>query len=186
MSRIGLLFGSFNPVHNGHLVVAEAALAAGINDVWFVVQARNPYKATTRDVPAFQHRKAMADLAVRDHRRVHVWETQQSPPHIVSSLLELRSQEPRHSYVLIMGQDLVDSLPQWADYKEIMATAEILCYPRGGTSASFKHSKIHVLPTKPITISSGLIRERLAEGKQISQLTPLSVVRYIKENKLYT
>lgn len=185
MSRIGLLFGSFNPIHNGHLSIARAALATHCEDVWFVVQARNPYK-TQRDLPAFQHRKQMVELAIKPHPRIHVWETQQDRPHIVSTLMALRSQDPRHQYLLLMGQDLIDSLPQWPDFIEIMATAQILAYPRnGGPAVGFTHRNIKQLDIKPVNISSGLVRERMAKNQAINGLTPLPVIKYIKENKLY-
>jgi nicotinate-nucleotide adenylyltransferase len=185
MSKIGLLFGSFNPIHNGHLAVARAAIDAGCSDVWMVVQARNPYKRQ-RDLPAFQHRKKMVELAVKPYNHIHVWETQQDPPHIVSTLLTLRSQDPRHQYVLLMGQDLVDSLPKWPDFIEVMAAAEIYCYPRiGGKAVGFTHRSVKPLNIQPINISSGLIRERLAETKAINGMTPLPVIKYIKDNKLY-
>ena len=185
MSKIGLLFGSFNPIHNGHLAIAQAAQEAGCNDVWLVVQARNPYKQQ-RDLPAFQHRKAMVERAVKPHPRVHVWETTQDPPHIISTLLTLRAQDSRHQYILLMGQDLVDSLPQWPDYLEVLAAAEIYCYPRiGGNGPKFTRSNIQHLKMPPVNISAGLIRERLAEGKPINGLTPLPVTKYIKDNKLY-
>ncbi len=185
MGKIGLLFGSFNPIHNGHLAVANAALGVGCDDVWMVVQARNPYKES-RDVPSFFHRKAMVDLAVSPYQRVHSWELQQDPPHIITTLLTLRAQEPHHQFVLLMGQDLVDSLPHWPDFREIIATAEIYCYPRiSDAASSFQHRRIHHLNTKHMNVSSGLIRDRLTRNLPIHPLLPHPVAQYIKQNKLY-
>ncbi len=143
--KIGLLFGSFNPIHNGHLELSRQA-QAGVDEVWFVVHPTNPYKQL---VPApVEHRLAIVDASTG--------KAVLGQPTIRQSLEELAEEHPNHEFILLLGQDLADSLPTWEDYKYL------------------KQYPVQVF-ARAMPISSSMVRTNARKGEPIRDLVPPKV-----------
>ncbi|MBW3538110.1 nicotinate (nicotinamide) nucleotide adenylyltransferase [Candidatus Parcubacteria bacterium] len=184
MGKIGLLFGSFNPVHNGHRAIAEAALAqAGCDEVWFIVQSDNRYKQQPNLLP-IAHRLALTRLAVSPHARIKV---RPGASDMITTLRTLPKQTASR-YVLLMGQDLAATLPQWPDGDKILEMGEIYYYPRRDNQAPIRlqYPHLHALRSDGIDISSAQIRQLLAQHQPITNLVPPPVADYIQAHQLYT
>lgn len=156
MKKVGLLFGSFNPLHNGHVVLAKAALRdIKLDEVWFVVQPQNSYK------PAFDFLdyKTRKDLIVQSGFKLYEPASKNYAHFILETLKEL----PEYDLTLIMGEDLVASFPAWPDYDQIRELATI-----------YESHRID-------GISSGLIRDTLAARESIADLVPQPVASYLKQ-----
>lgn len=156
MKKIGLLFGSFNPLHNGHIMLAEAAKAsAQLDEVWFVVQPENSYK------PAFKFLdyETRRLLITKSGQKLFEPATTDYAHYVLETLKELQG----HNLTLILGEDLTASFPYWEDYHEIIQLAQVYASPRIDD------------------ISSGLIRDRLQAGESIADLVPRSVHDYLAQ-----
>jgi len=168
--KIGLLSGTFDPVHDGHVALAEAALGA-VDEVWFLPEQTPRNK---QDVTDYKHRVLMLQLAVDQHKELFVVESKQAQ-HSVQTLNELTLLHPEHSFTLILGADTVIQLPNWQSYSQIIDSADILSFGRNGQPADmdFNHNA-----------SSKTIRESIAAGNVVEHL-PTEVLDYIHEHKLY-
>ncbi len=169
MSKIGLLFGSFNPVHNGHLTIAKAGIArAQCAEVWFVLQAHNPFKDQVA-LADLEDRLAMLRLALEGSLKFKV--VVSSAPTMVAGLENLKQHYKDADFVLLMGQDLVESLPAWQDHAKIIKKYHIFGYQRS--------KNVHD------DVSSELVRSEIAVGEPIDNLVPAGVLSYIKSRHLY-
>lgn len=158
MKNIGLLFGSFNPLHNGHVMLAEAAKQEReLDEVWFVVQPKNSYKPVM-DFLDYQTRK---NLIAESGFSVYQPQSTDYAHLILDTLNELNDSE----LTLILGDDLVASFSQWPDHDEINKLADI-----------YESHRID-------GISSGLVRDRLAAGESIDSLVPPAVARYLAQRQ---
>lgn len=156
MKKLGLLFGSFNPLHNGHVMLADAAKQeAGLDEVWFVVQPENSYK------PAFSFLDYETRKSLVYQSGMSLYEPQSNNyAHLIlDTLKELQG----YDLTLILGEDLVESFPQWPDYQEIKSLAQV-----------YESHRID-------GISSGLVRDHLKAGKSITDLVPSSVADYLQQ-----
>ncbi|HSH31928.1 MAG TPA: nicotinate (nicotinamide) nucleotide adenylyltransferase [Candidatus Saccharimonadales bacterium] len=183
MTRIGLLFGSFNPVHKGHLAVARAALAqADCDEVWLFVQYHNKYKGQD-DLLSIDHRLVMTRLATSSDNKIKVLP---GASDMITTLGILRKSHSQ--FALLMGQDLVASLPQWPDGEKILQEYHIYYYPRRHnlSPADLQHPHVHLLEAAGINISSAEIRQCLAQGHSITNLVPPPVAAYIQAHRLYS
>lgn len=156
MKKIGLLFGSFNPLHNGHVMLAKAAQQeAELDEVWFVVQPENSYK------PAFEFLDYETRKQLITESGLTLFESQSKDyPHLIlDTLKEIKG----HEVTLILGEDLIASFPHWPDYQQIKQHAQI-----------YESHRID-------GISSGQVRDRLQEGKSIAALVPDSVRDYLEQ-----
>lgn len=154
MKKIGLLFGSFNPLHNGHIQLAQAAQQeGGLEDVYFVLQPKNSYK------PAFDFidYEARKKLIVDSGLRLYTPQSTNYQHYILDTLKEF----PDMAITLILGEDLAKSFPRWQDYQQIKDLTTI-----------YESRRID-------DISSGLVRDRLAAGEPIDDLVPRSVRDYL-------
>lgn len=169
--KLGLLFGSFDPIHNGHLeIIQKALISAECDEVWLIVQPFNFYKSGL--AASFADRTAMARLATQKIEKVGVYELDPmftASHSIFATLKELKRQDKSRQLLLILGADLAQSLPNWEDYDEILALCKIFEVERSRQS-----------------ISSGQVKQRVADGQPASDLTPQTVVEYIFEHGLYT
>lgn len=155
MKKIGLLFGSFNPLHNGHVMLAEAAQQQiMLDEVYFVVQPENSYKPSF-DFIDYETRKKLIDDS---GFKLYVPQSTNYEHYILNTLKEFSDVD----ITLILGQDLVESFPRWQDYDEIKSLATI-----------YESHRID-------DISSGLIRDKLAAGQPIDDLVPRSVADYLR------
>jgi len=184
----GLLGGSFDPVHHGHLIAADrAAEALGLERVLFVPCARQPLKPSG-PVASGAHRSAMLGLALAGHPRF-VLETMElerpAPSYTVDTLRALREREPRERFVLILGADAAVQLSRWRAADEVARLAEIAVLTRPGVSETASAFVTHVVATPAIEISASEIRARCLAGKSIRYLVPDAVAEYIARNRLY-
>ena len=179
-NRIGLLFGSFNPVHTGHLILAEHfATRTDLAEVWLVVSPHSPFKAAADLLPEAQ-RLRLVELAIAGNPRLRATDIEfglPRPSYTIATLDALRRQYPRHDFVLLMGADNLPGLPRWQESARLLAEVDIYVYPRLGTIlpdlAPFPHVRIIAAPL--LDISATYIRENLRAGRSIRYLVPAAV-----------
>ena len=192
MKNIALYFGSFNPIHQGHLIIAQHAINAGICDeLWFVVSPHNPHKNKMDLAPA-EHRFEMCKLAVEDHPFIKVSDVEfhlPTPSFTIQTLDALQGKYPEHNFSIVMGQDSVENLHTWKQYEDILKY-KIFYYPRLSDD-----TKDIVVDTKKITkisdtpiieLSSTQLRNDIKNNRSIRFRTSDKVIDFIIENKLYS
>lgn len=190
MSRVGLFFGSFNPIHNGHVEIAKFVLDKGlVDEVWLVVSPQNPHKSLT-ELLAVEHRLKMVQLAVEDLNAVTVSNvelTMPVPSYTVDTLGKLRTENPQNDFIILMGGDNLASFPRWKQHEEILAHHRILCYSRAGSEqASLSdHPNVSILDGPLLDRSSTEIREDLIAGRDIDKKVPSKVVKYMTDRTLF-
>lgn len=178
--HIGLLFGSFNPVHVGHLILAEHfATRTDLAEVWLVVSPQNPFKVAADLLPDTQ-RLRWVELAIAGNPRLRAERIEfdlPRPSYTIATLDALRARYPGTDFVLLMGADNVPGLPRWQQAERLLAETDIYVYPRPGTTlpdlAAFP--RVRVLPAPLLDISATYIRESLRRGQSIRYLVPAIV-----------
>lgn len=187
----GLYFGSFNPIHNGHLAIANYIVDfTAVDEVWFVVSPQNPLKDKEILAPDI-HRLEMVKRAIPfNEDRMMVCDIEMNmprPSYTINTLRALEIQYPNKSFYLILGSDSMESIKKWKDYEDLISNYRILVYPREGCNAR-ELSKIYpikVVYAPLVDYSSTLIRQKLARGEDIKTLVPIYVYEYIKDLGLY-
>lgn len=188
--QIGLFFGSFNPIHVGHMVLANYMAAfTDIEQVWFVVSPHNPLKEKSSLLDQNQ-RLHMVNLAIGDHQKLRSSNIElglSQPSYTVNTLAHLKEKYPKHTFSLIMGEDNLESLHKWKNYEEILKNHKIYVYPRqGANSETLKNNHNVILTNAPIIgISSTMIRESIKDKKDVSFFVPPAVWQYIDEMSFY-
>ncbi|SCY02203.1 nicotinate (nicotinamide) nucleotide adenylyltransferase [Flavobacterium anhuiense] len=200
--KIGLYFGTYNPIHVGHLIIANhMAEFADLDQIWMVVTPHNPLKkkATLLDD---QQRLQMVYLATEDYPKIKPSDIEfklPQPSYTVITLAHLQEKYPNHEFSLIMGEDNLKTLHKWRNYEVILENHDIYVYPRleakGRTGEAISdepenvelksHPKIHVIDAPIVEISSTFIRNSIKEGKNIQPLLPPKVWEYIDHNNFY-
>ena len=178
--RVGLLFGSFNPIHVGHLILAEHfATRTDLAEVWLVVTPHNPFKAAA-DLRPEAERLLLVQLAIagNPHLRAEAIEFDlPRPSYTIATLDALRQRHPNHDFVLLMGSDNLPGLPRWQESARLLAEVDIYVYPRPGTPipdlAPFP--RVQVMAAPLLDISATYIRESLRSGRSIRYLVPAAV-----------
>lgn len=193
--KIGLYFGTFNPIHVGHLIIANhMAEHADLDQVWMVVTPHNPLKKKST-LLADHHRLEMVFLATEDFPKIKPSDIEfklSQPNYTVNTLVHLEEKFPEHTFSLIMGEDNLRSLHKWKNYEAILAHHDIYVYPRiantadAGENSIFKnHPKIHLIDAPVVEISSTSIRENIKKSKNVLPLLPSKVWEYIDHNNFY-
>ena len=190
--KIGLYFGTFNPIHVGHLIIANhMAEHADLDQVWMVVTPHNPLKKKST-LLADHHRLEMVFLATEDFPKIKPSDIEfklSQPNYTVNTLVHLEEKYPEHTFSLIMGEDNLKSFHKWKNYEAILAHHEIYVYPRLDATAEntlFKnHSKIHLIDAPVVEISSTSIRENIKKRKNVLPLLTPKVWEYIDHNNFY-
>ncbi len=182
--RTGIFGGSFDPIHQGHLILARAALEElGLDRILFIPANLSPHKTETKPATA-QDRLAMLQLAIEGEPGFETsdLELDRTPPsYTVETLRELRSRHPHDTFTLLIGADNVAKFDTWREPQEIRQLAAIAVLDRAGNAAAHDWPVIRRL----VDISSTGIRARVAAGRSIRYLTPDSVCDYIKAHGLY-
>lgn len=186
--KIGLFFGSFNPIHIGHLIIAETIFnRSDLDQVWFVVSPQNPLKK--RKSLVHEHdRLRMVELAIEDNfhfRASDVEFNMPKPSYTIDTLTYLSEQYPKHQFCLFLGSDNLKQLKKWKNYEQILAHYEIYVYPRPGEKIEMEHPSIHEVDAPFLDISATFIRKSIQEDKSVKYLIPEKVEEYIKAKKLY-
>ena len=190
--KIGLYFGSFNPIHIGHLIIANSIIQeASVEKVWFVVSPHNPLKKKS-SLAHEQDRLDMVRAAVYDNYLLEASDIEFSlpkPSYTIDTLIYLEEKYPENEFCLIMGEDNIDQIKKWKNHEVLLENYEILIYPR--PAGSKKQNKavpggnIRFLDMPMIDISATMIRNRIRQGKSVQYLIPESVLGFIKSKKLY-
>ena len=190
LRKIGLFFGSFNPIHMGHLVIASSMLAhTDMKEVWFVVSPQNPLKERHSLLPDRQ-RLDMVRRAIDDEPRMRACDAEfelPKPSYTVLTLAHLGEKYRDKEFALIMGCDNLDTFDRWRNYEYILDHYHIYVYPRpghdGGKFATHPH--IHWVETPMMDISSTYIRELLRQKRDIRFLVPEAVYQHIQSMHFY-
>lgn len=191
--RIGLYFGSFNPIHLGHLIIANTVLeAAKLKKVWFVLSPQNPLKEKKSLLPEYD-RLHLLNLAIEDNAQFQPSTIEfdlPQPSYTIDTLTYLKEKYPSHEFVLIMGGDQIASLHKWKNYQKLLADNEIIIYKRNDEdqlpkewNSLAKHITLLDVPLFPI--SSTLIRQKVKAKKSIHYLVPEKVEQYILSSGYY-
>jgi nicotinate-nucleotide adenylyltransferase len=188
--KIGLFFGSFNPVHMGHMILANYMLEfTDLEQIWFVVSPHNPLKKKDSLLNERQ-RLHMVELAIDNNDQLKACDIEfklPQPSYTINTLVHLKEKYPKHKFSLIMGSDNLESFHKWKNYEEILKHYFIYIYPRpnhdGGILSTHDHVKITAAPL--IEISSTDIRHAIKSKKNIPYFVPAAVWQYITEMNFY-
>ena len=189
-NKTGLFFGSFNPIHLGHLMIANYMVEfTDISQVWFIVSPHNPLKEKNT-LLADHHRLAMANIAVEDDQRFRASNIEfhlPQPSFTIDTLIYLTEKYPEREFVLIAGSDNLPSLHKWKNYEELLNRYHLYIYPRPDTASSpfDDHPHVHMTAAPLIEISASFIRDGIKEGKNMRQFLPEKVWEYITEMHFY-
>lgn len=190
--NIGLYFGTFNPIHVGHLIIANhMAEFSDLDQVWIVVTPHNPHKQKNTLLDDY-HRLEMVHLATQDYPKIRPSDIEfklPQPSYTVNTLAHLMEKFPQHQFSLIMGEDNLNSLHKWKNYEAILQYHHIYVYPRlnsGEIDRQFiNHPKIHRIGAPVIELSSTFIRDSIKLNKNIAPMLPQNVWEYIDHNLFY-
>lgn len=189
--KVGLLFGSFNPPHMGHLILARYWLnETDLTQIWLVVSPQNPHKSP-HDLAPVEARLAMTRLAVEGDPALLVSDVElhlPRPSYTIHTLNFLRLAHPLVEWVVLLGADAARSLPTWREGARILSDWSIWVYPRPGTDMQAVPDAPHLrkFPEAPrIDLSATRIRAYCARKKSIRYLVPPPVEAYIQEHRLY-
>ncbi len=190
--KIGLYFGTFNPIHIGHLIIANhLAEHSDLNQVWMVVTPHNPHKQKNTLLDDYQ-RLHMVHLATEDFVKIKASDIEfklQQPNYTVNTLAHLQEKYPQHEFCLIMGEDNLNSFHKWKNYEFILEHHSIYVYPRlnSGTidSQFVNHPKIHKIDSPIIELSSTSIRQNIKNKKNVAPMLPHKVWDYLDTTMFY-
>ncbi|RMF52679.1 MAG: nicotinate-nucleotide adenylyltransferase [Bacteroidetes bacterium] len=189
--KVGLLFGSFNPVHLGHLAVVRYWLnETDLNQVWLVVSPQNPHKPVEELAPP-QERLRMVELATQGDPWVRPSAVEfqlPRPSYTIQTLGHLRQAYPHYAFVLLLGSDAAASLPTWKEGDRLLREWPLWVYPRKGADAEQLPPSPHLrfFPEAPrIDLSATQIRQYLRQGRSIRYWVPSAVEAYIYARGLY-
>lgn len=185
-----LFFGSFNPIHVGHLVIANSMLQQeGIDEVWLVVSPQNPLKERAT-LLADYHRLQMVRRAIEDNYKLRACDIEMHlplPSYTVVTLAALGEKYPDREFCLIMGSDNLENFHRWRNYEYILQNYHIYVYPRPGSEHCplRDHPSVTMTDVPMMDISSSFIRRQIAAGKDVRYLLTEPVYKYLTEMHFY-
>ncbi len=190
--KVGLFFGTFNPIHIGHMIIANYMVEfSDLDEVWFVVTPLSPFKKKATLLEN-HHRLAMTSIAVENYPKLKTSDIEfnlPQPNYTVNTLAHIEEKFPKYQFCLIMGEDNLKGFHKWKNYEIILQNYELYVYPRisdGKTGKQFsEHQKIHKINAPVVQISSTLIRKSIQDKKDISTMLPANVWKYIDEMNFY-
>ncbi|RXJ52704.1 nicotinate (nicotinamide) nucleotide adenylyltransferase [Gelidibacter gilvus] len=190
--KIGLYFGTFNPIHIGHLIIANhMAEHSDLDQIWFVVTPQSPFKVKASMLDNHD-RFEMVYRATADYPKLRANDIEfgmPQPNYTINTLAYLQEKFPMHEFALIMGEDNLKSLHKWKNYELILANHHIYVYPRlseGSVETQFdQHPKIHQVSAPIMELSSTFIRQSIKEGKNVKPMLPEHVWEYLDEMNFY-
>ena len=183
--EVAVYSGSFNPVHNGHIAIAKAALKAGSDEVWLIVSPQNPHKKE-KDLWPFEDRIKMAELAVTDKPLIKVSDCENllpRPSYTINTLEFLQKSWPENKFRLLIGEDNLVKFHLWKDYRQILESFGLIIYPRSSQPVrpTEYDQFIYKMKAPLLDVSSSEIRKRLSDNASIHNLVPPAVEKYILE-----
>ena len=187
--QIGLFFGSFNPVHNGHLIIANHILnETALTKIWFIVSPQNPFKESGY-LLSDDERLHLATKAVNDDSRITVSDIEfqlPKPSYTVTTLARLKEKYPEHKFFIVMGSDSFQSLEKWKNYEIIVQNYPLIIYKRPAYEINNNHgAQIEIMDAPLLEISATYIRELVRRKKSIKYLVPEAIEQEVQNNKFY-
>jgi nicotinate-nucleotide adenylyltransferase len=188
--NVGLYFGSFNPIHVGHLIIAQAVLEMSDQDeIWFVVSPQNPMKRSKGLLHEFD-RLDMVRLAIADNDRFKASDIEfhmPKPGYTIDTMAYLREKNPTHQFKLIIGGDNLSIFPKWKNSRKIIDDFGLIVYPRPGEQKNelSDHPNIKFAEAPLLDISATFIRKCIKSNRSIKYLVPEKVAEYIYDKKLF-
>ncbi|MFM2206355.1 MAG: hypothetical protein RL213_330 [Bacteroidota bacterium] len=188
--KIGLFFGSFNPVHNGHMVIASyLAEFTDLEQVWFVVSPHNPLKDKS-SLLSDHHRLQLVKTAIGDYRKLKASNIEFSlpkPSYTINTLSYLFEKHPEHTFVLILGADNLETFKKWKNWEQILEAVELYVYPRRESDGGelLHHPKVKVVDAPLMELSATFIRKAIREGKDVRYMVPGAVWEQMREMHFY-
>jgi nicotinate-nucleotide adenylyltransferase len=186
----GLFFGSFNPIHIGHMALANYFLSEDLlKEVWFVVSPHNPHKEKSGLLDE-RHRLQMVNIAIGDFNKMKASNIEFSmpqPSYTINTLASLSEKYPKKSFSLIMGSDNLETFHKWKNFEEILKRYKILVYPRPGYTGGevIHHPSVQITNAPLIEISSTQIRTWIKNKKDVRFFLPEATWKYLSEMNFY-
>ncbi len=187
----GLYFGSFNPIHIGHLAIANYMVEfTGLDEFWFVVTPQNPHK-TKKNLLNDYDRLDLVKLAVENDDRLGVSDIEfflPKPSYTVDTLAYLKDRNPNRDFKILMGSDNLENFHKWKNYETILENYGVVIYPRPGfdKSKAIQHKNIVIADNAPqMGISSSFIRKAIKKGNDVRHFLPPKVWEYIVKKGFY-
>jgi nicotinate-nucleotide adenylyltransferase len=190
--KVGLYFGTFNPIHVGHLIIANhLAEETDLDEVWLVVTPHNPHK-NKQTLLADHHRYEMVYRATERYAKLKPCDIEfklKQPNYTAITLAYLQEKYPQHEFGLIMGQDNLQTFHKWRNYEYILENYKLYVYPRvteGALSHPLEsHGNVHSIKAPIIELSSTAIRQQIKDGKNVAPMLPEEVYAYVTHNLFY-
>jgi nicotinate-nucleotide adenylyltransferase len=188
--KIGLFFGSFNPIHMGHLIIANLMVeGSDLQKVWFVVSPQNPLKPAKSLLHEFD-RYDMVRAAVYDNYKLEVSDVEfhlPKPSYTIHTLVHLQEKHPEKQFRVIIGEDNLTNFTRWKNYRQILDHYGLYVYPRPGTQLSElrSHPNVTIVEAPLLDISATFIRERIRKGQSVRYLVPDAVEEMIRAKGFY-
>jgi nicotinate-nucleotide adenylyltransferase len=190
--KVGLFFGTFNPIHIGHIIIANyMAEFSELDQVWFVITPLSPFKKKS-SLLSNHHRLAIANIAVEDFPKLKTSDIEfklPEPNYTINTLVHIEEKHPNHEFCLIMGEDNLKGFHKWKNYETILKNYHLYVYPRiseGKTEIELlKHPKVHQVNAPIVQISATFIRKSIKDKKDISAMLLPTVWKYIDEMNFY-
>lgn len=202
--KTGLFFGSFNPIHNGHLMIANYMAEFGeLDQVWFVISPQNPFKSGEDLLPDY-HRRELLNRAIGDYGKFRVSAVEfglPKPSYTIDTLAYLKVKYPDYQFILIMGSDQLPDFHRWKNPEEVLANYKILVYPRPEISREdsgprlpaslgtfhelINHPSVTLVHAPMMEISSSFIRQSIKQGKDVRFFLPDLSWQYLDEMHFY-
>lgn len=193
MKKTGLFFGSFNPIHIGHLILANYILEnTDMAELWFVVSPQNPFK-DKKSLLADHNRLDMVESAVKNYPKMRASNVEFSlpkPSYTIDTLAYLHEKFPTNSFSLIMGEDNLASLGKWKNAETLIKNHQIIVYPRmfegeKKNSEYLQHENISLIKAPIIELSATEIRQMIKDGKNVRPMLPPEVFEYLDGSNFY-
>ncbi|MGM1430520.1 nicotinate (nicotinamide) nucleotide adenylyltransferase [Sphingobacterium lactis] len=190
MSKVGLFFGSFNPIHIGHLIIANyMANYTSLDEVWFVVSPQNPFKEK-KSLGNMYDRMEMVELAIAGADNLRASDIEfnlPQPSYTIDTLVHLAEKHPNKEFLLIMGEDNLQGFMKWKNAEIILRDYKIVVYPRPGYDGGElkNHPSIQMTDTPVMELSSTFLRQAIKDGRSVKFYTPDAVIDFIDKKGLY-
>lgn len=189
--KVGLFFGSFNPVHVGHLIIANHLISnSDLDKLWMVISPQNPLKEKASLAKDYD-RLHLMNLALEEDPRIKATDIEfylPKPSYTIDTMTYLHERYPQHEFVLIMGGDNIATLHKWKNYQLLLSNYKIYVYERPGYEMGelIDHENVEIVKDTPmLDISASFIRKCIKEGKSIRYMVPDVVFNYLDGSNMY-
>ena len=189
--KVGLFFGSFNPIHIGHLAIANYITEySDLDELWLVLSPQNPLKKKKSLLNEYD-RFEMVEIALKNDEKIKATDIEfrlPKPSFTIDTLTYLSERNPKNEYILILGADNFDTFHKWKNYEEILKQYRLYVYPRPNYDlGDYKnHPSIKLIDAPLMEISSSFIRKAIKENKDVRYFLPNEIYKYIIEKNYYT